>query len=607
MLQVQGGALLHQRALLEAAPVFSCTPSQLANVTALVGGDANAAAAVCGSQNVAAVGPQNAVITWTVGMLSTQQESIAEVAYGLDTSFVLFSSYQVFVMQAGFALYAAGVVRAKNVHMILLKNFMDAAIASMTFYLIGYGLAFGDKNDNANGFIGNWDFALSSTMAQTPSPSWFFFWNWAFCAASTTILSGSIAERATFHSYLMYSCFMTIWVYPAVAHWLWAPKGWLSPRRDNPILGSGAIDFAGSGVVHMVGGWASIMASIATGPRIGRFDGSLSITAFKGSSASLYVLGTLLLWYGWYGFNPGSNLGISNYILASSVPRTAICTTLSAGAGAVCAMLLSFWRTKTWDLLQACTGALAGMVAVTAGCGIITPWAAIICGAVSAPIYLYGDALMERLQIDDPVGAFPVHGLCGVWGVLYVGLMGNEQYIVELYGKQPGQHLMGIFYGGHGQLLLCQFLEIISIIAWSSFWIGGLFFLLRYLQVLRVPAEVEAQGMDGAGCGSSTNINPKNITKFTGPSGGPGSIGVGGSYDYANPLSSVPTSFMQKDQRGAFGIQVRMGSGGANGLNTITEHAGATAHHGGFEDVLRSQGAAASTGTGSGSSSSKTA
>lgn len=281
----------------------------------------------------------------------------------------------------------------------------------------------------STGFIGTSDFALHNvqeTGEGTPGyASW--YWNWAFAAASATILSGAVAERSTFHAYLMYSFMMTTWVYPVVAHWLWSKDGWLSSYKDNAILQIGAIDFSGSGVVHTLGGFAALCACIAIGPRTGRFDGLLPRSTFKGHSPPLYVLGVFMLWFGWYGFNPGSHHAISNSKLATAVARTAVTTTMGAGSGALACLALSWWRYKSWDLLQICTGTLAGLVAVTAGCGILEPWAGIIGGAIAGPIYMFGEDLLERLEIDDPVGAFPVHGLCGMWGLLLVGLLGKEQ------------------------------------------------------------------------------------------------------------------------------------------------------------------------------------
>jgi len=418
-------------------------------------------------------------------------------------------------MQAGFALYAAGVVRAKNIAMVLLKNFMDACIAALSFWLVGYAFAFGAK-DNTNGFIGHSDFALQESEEKEPTNYAYWFWNWAFSAAATTILSGSIAERATFHSYLMYSFFMTIFVYPVVAHWMWSDDGWLNPHNPSAILGSGAIDFAGTSVVHLMGGFASVVGSIATGPRTGRFDSLLPRSAFKGGSPALYVLGTFLLWFGWYGFNPGSFLGVHNYHLAEGVSRAAVCTTLSTGTAAIFTLFLSYGRTHTWDLLAVCTGALAGLVSITGGCAVVTPWASVVCGVVAAPILVYGEVMMEWLKIDDPVSAFPVHGLCGIWGMLFTGFLAKEEYVVAVYDKPMGERHKGAFYNGSGDLLLNQVISIGVIMGWTVFWMSCLFFGMRFLGILRVPLEEEAMGMDRKAGGDQEGklVDPKGDTKL---------------------------------------------------------------------------------------------
>ncbi|PNW78351.1 hypothetical protein CHLRE_09g400750v5 [Chlamydomonas reinhardtii] len=501
---------------------MGCNPLQLAQVTALLGGDTATAATICAGTDVAQLGPNGAVTKWTVAELRGAQNALDQVEYGLNVSFVLASAYQVFVMQLGFALFAAGVVRPKNTVSIFIKNFFDTCIAGIAFYLVGYAFAFGAKDGYTNGFIGNWDFALSQTDgspgSEPPNPWHLFIWNWSFCSASTTILSGSIAERATFASYTIYAAFMPAWVYPVVAHWLWAPDGWLSARNANDrILGIGAIDYAGSGVVHLVGGMAALIGSIAVGPRVGRFDapgstGEVSAQLYRATAApQLYLMGTLLLWFGWYGFNPGSKLAISDYLQATIVSRTAVTTTLAACSGALSNLLLNYGRHRVWDLLSTCIGALAGLVAVTSGCSVIEPWAAIICGAISALFYEAGEQLLEKLKVDDPVSAFPLHAMCGVWGLLFTGLLANEGYITQVYNVPPGGHRMGLFYGGHAQLLLCQVIAIAVIAGWSAFNMCILFFGMKAAGLLRVGADKEATGMDMAACGQYNAAGAVNV------------------------------------------------------------------------------------------------
>ncbi|GLC74174.1 hypothetical protein PLESTF_001470100 [Pleodorina starrii] len=491
------------------AAVGFCDHLVLARVLALLGGDDAAARSICASPDVSALGADGAVTRWTVGQMRATRGSLEQVQNGLNVSFVLASAYQVFVMQLGFALFAAGVVRPKNIVAIFLKNLFDTCIAGLAFYLVGYAFAFGAKDGSSNGFIGNWDFALSFTDGSAGQtgllPPWhLFIWNWSFCSAATTILSGSIAERATFSSYTIYAAIMPAWVYPVVAHWLWSPYGWLSARNTaDRILGIGAIDYAGSGVVHLVGGTAALVGSIVVGPRAGRFSGEgVSARLYRSTAApQLYLMGTLLLWFGWYGFNPGSRLEIADDISSTVVGRTAVTTTLSACSGALTSLLISYSRHKVWDLLSTCMGVLAGLVSVTSGCSVIEPWAAIICGFVAAFVCEGGDQLLERLKIDDPVSAFPLHGMCGAWGLLFTGLLAKEGYIQQVYRVDPGHHRMGLFYGGHAKLLLCQVIAISVIVCWTASNMTALFWGLRLAGWLRVDAEKEAAGMDLAACG----------------------------------------------------------------------------------------------------------
>ncbi|GIL76886.1 hypothetical protein Vretimale_8643 [Volvox reticuliferus] len=488
--------------------IGSCDDQLFARVLALLGGDDVAAKYVCSASDVGTLGADGAVMRWAVGQLRTTQGSLEQVQQGLNVSFVLTSAYQVFVMQLGFALFAAGVVRPKNIVSIFLKNFFDTCIAGIAFYLVGYAFAFGSKDGKSNGFIGNWDFALSSTDGgpgrSAPLPWHLFIWNWSFCSAATTILSGSIAERGTFASYTIYAAVMPAWVYPVVAHWLWSPQGWLSARnKEDRILGVGAIDYAGSGVVHLVGGTAALVGSILVGPRAGRFGGGgMSGHLYRATAApQLYLMGTLLLWFGWYGFNPGSRLAIADNVSATVVGRTAVTTTLSACAGALTGLLFAYGRHKVWDLLSTCIGALAGLVSVTSSCSVIEPWAAIICGVVGAFVCEGFDRLLERLEIDDPVSAFPLHGGCGAWGLIYTGLMAKGAYVQQVYGVAPGGHRMGIFYGGHAQLLLCQVIALCVVVGWSLANMSLLFWGLRLAKLLRVTPDKEAAGMDLAACG----------------------------------------------------------------------------------------------------------
>jgi Amt family ammonium transporter len=289
--------------------------------------------------------------------------------------------------------------------------------------------------------------------------------------------------------------FLTGFVYPCVSHWIWASNGWLSAFNQGALVwDSGMIDFAGSGVVHMTGGFAGLMGAAIIGPRSGRFqsDGTPSPN-FQGHSVTLVVLGTFILWYGWYGFNPGSMLAINTYVTV--VSRTAVTTTLSAAAGGVSALLWAFMKTKCWDLSQACNGVLCGLVGITAGCSTVDPAAAVLCGVIAAVLFDVSSTLLLKLHIDDPLGAAPMHGFCGAYGVLFTGLFARKEYVMEAYGP-TGQIQYGVLFGGGWKLFGCQVVGVVSIVAWVCTLIGGLFMIMKMAGILRVPVDEEILGLD---------------------------------------------------------------------------------------------------------------
>ncbi|KAG2483868.1 hypothetical protein HYH03_017265 [Edaphochlamys debaryana] len=400
---------------------------------------------------------------------------------------------------------------------ILLKNILDACVGAIGFYLFGYAFAYGRKpGTDANGFIGNWNFALSYTTEQSfaadgnfAGAGWQqFFFQWSFCAAATTIVSGAVAERCTFGAYVAYAFFLSSFVYPVVVHWVWASDGWLSAFNTSDggyakILKTGAIDFAGSGVVHMTGGIAALCGAAIIGPRVGRFESNGAVNEMKGHSAVLVVMGTFLLWFGWFGFNPGSNLVIGSRVAAEIVSRVAVCTALGGGAGGFTMLVWKWLRTRAWDVVAVCNGILAGLVAVTAGCAVIEPWAAIIAGAVGALVFCGADYLtLHVAKVDDPVSAFPLHGVVGAWGVLLPGLLAKGDYVEQAYGSYgfgstvDEGHRYGILYGGHAQVLLSQFIEVLVITAWVGALVGVFFFIVHKAGMLRVSTEEELAGLD---------------------------------------------------------------------------------------------------------------
>ncbi|XP_019180128.1 PREDICTED: ammonium transporter 1 member 1-like [Ipomoea nil] len=419
--------------------------------------------------------------------------------FAIDTTYLLFSAYLVFSMQLGFAMLCAGSVRAKNTMNIMLTNVLDAAAGGLFYYLFGFAFAFGSPS---NGFIGSHFFGLKDVPTSSFDYSNFLY-QWAFAIAAAGITSGSIAERTQFVAYLIYSAFLTGFVYPVVSHWFWSGDGWASPiKASNLLFGSGVIDFAGSGVVHMVGGIAGLYGALIEGPRIGRFDQSGRAVALRGHSASLVVLGTFMLWFGWYGFNPGSFNKIfvpyssgAYYGQWSAVGRTAVTTTL---AGCMAALTTLFGKrvlSGHWNVTDVCNGLLGGFAAITSGCSVVEPWAAIVCGFVAALVLIGCNKLAEIFKYDDPLEAAQLHGGCGAWGIIFTGLFAKKKYVNEVYPGVPGRPY-GLLMGGGGKLLGAHIIQILVISGWVSITMGPLFYILHKLKLLRISPDDEMAGMD---------------------------------------------------------------------------------------------------------------
>ncbi|GBG69612.1 hypothetical protein CBR_g4443 [Chara braunii] len=427
--------------------------------------------------------------------------AIAKSTYGVNTFFVLISAYLVFAMQIGFAMLCAGSVRAKNTMNIMLTNVLDAAAGALSYYVVGYAFAYGEEG---NKFIGSGGYAMAqfnsnkagaAAAADARYRTWMF--QWAFAAAAAGITSGSIAERTQFTAYLVYSSFLTGFVYPVVSHWVWSPGGWLTALDLDPdqghLFGCGMVDFAGSGVVHMVGAVAGFWGAFIEGPRLGRFDVKGKKKEMKGHSGTLIVLGTFLLWFGWYGFNPGSQLTIADPISAAIVARCAVTTTLSGAAAAVTTLFARKLIVAHWNVADVCNGLLGGFAAITAGCAFVEPWAAVLIGFLAAWTLIGMNALMQKLQYDDPLEAFQLHGGCGLLGVLFVGLLAKKEYLQQVYGRGD---FGGLFYTGSGRLLAAQAVGAIVIAAWTSLLMGACFWLLDKFDLLRISQEDEIAGLD---------------------------------------------------------------------------------------------------------------
>jgi len=432
---------------------------------------------------------------------------IAEVQEGVDVFFLIFSAALVFFMQAGFAMLCAGSVRQKNVKNIMLKNLLDACGGALGFWTVGYAFAYGGSTTDKKTFIGNEAFFLRDFSSGGDYIGWFF--QFAFAATAATIVAGTVAERCKMAAYLCYSVFLTGFVYPVVVHAIWASDGFLTAFNDDPMRGVGVVDFAGSGVVHMTGGATALIAAIILGPRKGRFydeDGNPLETPaeFPAHSVALQILGTFILWFGWYGFNPGSALVIGNSASAAVAALCAVTTTVAAAAGCVTAMftdsMLEAMKTGevTYDLTMAMNGALGGLVAITAGCSVVTPWAAVIIGMIGGWVYIGFSKFLISMKIDDAVDAIPVHFANGAWGVIAVGLFAEGDRMELAYSNST--HL-GWFYSwgngsGDANLLLCQICSILFIIGWVGVLMTPFFMTLKAVGLFRVDPLEEDVGLD---------------------------------------------------------------------------------------------------------------
>lgn len=333
-----------------------------------------------------------------------------------------------------------------------------------------------------------------------------FLYEWAFAIAVAGITSGSIAERTQFIAYLIVSILLTGFVYPVVVHWVWSPAGWLAPDSSAPLFGSGAIDFAGSGIVHLVGGVAGLWGSLIEGPRLGRFEVlSGKPVPMRGQNATLVVLGTFLLWFGWFGFNPGSFAKIlvsypddpyeGNW---TGVGRTAVTTALAGSTASLVTLFSHQILVGHWDVLDACNGLVGGLVAITSGCSVVEPLAAIFCGFCSAWVLIGLNALALRVGYDDPLEAAQLHGGCGAWGIIFTGLFAKEDLVIQVYdsGKIGAGRPFRLLMGGGWRLVGAQLAELAAIVIWVSITMGPLFYFLQRMMLLRVPVDEELAGLD---------------------------------------------------------------------------------------------------------------
>jgi ammonium transporter, Amt family len=417
-----------------------------------------------------------------VGLASpagAQDLDATTVQANLDNVFVLLAGVLVIFMQAGFALVEAGMTRAKSVANIMMKNLIDFCAGAIAFFAFGFAFAFNGDTGGIGQFIGSGDWFLGSGAFTygTLTPTVYFVFQVAFAATAATIVSGAMAERTKFKAYLAYSFVISLIIYPVVVRWVWG-GGWLL-QMDTPYH-----DFAGSSIVHMTGGVCAFWGAKVLGPRIGKYGPDGKPKAILGHNIPFAILGCFILLVGWYGFNPGSELAADG-----AIGGIAVTTTLAAAAGALGAMATVWVRTGKPDVGMTGNGLLAGLVGITAGTAAVTGPYAILIGFLAGILVVFSVDFVEKvLKVDDPVGAVSVHGTCGIFGTLCVGLFASQD--VEGFWQQ------GLLLGGGADQLVSQVIGIVAIFAWVSLTSLILFAVLKATIGLRVSEEEELQGLD---------------------------------------------------------------------------------------------------------------
>ncbi|MDD5254787.1 MAG: ammonium transporter [Candidatus Omnitrophica bacterium] len=407
----------------------------------------------------------------------------------IDTIWVLLTAKLVFFMNLGFAMVESGFARAKNCVNILSKNFIVFAVSSLGFLLLGWGLMFGD----GNGFMGLKGLFFASGLDNSPAtgeaykgvyssiawtgvPFWAkFFFQLVFCGTAATIVSGAVAERIKYVSFIVFSFLMTTLIYPIVGHWVWG-GGWLA--------GKGMFDFAGSTVVHSVGGWAALAGVLLLGPRFGKYTNG-KINPIPGHNLSLATLGTFVLWFGWFGFNPGSTMTAD----PMAISHVAITTNIAAAAAIMSSTVLSWLLLGKPDLGMTLNGCLAGLVAITAPCAFVSVPSSIVIGLIAGILVVLAVIMFDRIKIDDPVGALSVHLVNGVFGTLAVGLFAQD----KIAGVATGN---GLFYGGGTKLLFAQLTGVVAVAAYTFIISFVAWAIIKAVMGIRVSLQEEIEGLD---------------------------------------------------------------------------------------------------------------
>ena len=408
---------------------------------------------------------------------------------GGGMALILLAAFFVYFMQTGFAMVEMGLTRAKNAINIAMKCFMSFCVVTLVYWMIGFGLMYGTSY---NHFIGTDGFALAGLMVKPDGslnhwPFAFLFLQIAMAAIAASIVSGALAERNRFIAYLLFTVILTAVIYPIFGHWAWAGllgrgQGWLEKL--------GFIDCAGSTVIHSLGGWAALAGAICLGPRLGKYTRNGLPQAIPGHNLPLAVLGVLILWLGWFGLNMGNTVIVAN----KSLPVVVITTALAGAAGAITAMIISWIKFNYPDAGMSLNGALAGLVAISAGCACVSPFSAILIGSIAGVLVVLSVMMLESKGIDDPVGVVSVHGTCGVWGTLSVGLFAQTAF------GAPGN---GLFFGGSIHQTGIQALGVTVCFLWSFFMSTFVFLLIKYSAGLRVSELDEMEGLDYSEHGGS--------------------------------------------------------------------------------------------------------
>jgi len=395
--------------------------------------------------------------------------TLNEHVFAINTVWVALCAALIFFMEGGFALLEAGFVRSKNAMSIIAKVIIDIAFGGIAFFVVGFGIAYG----HSNGWFA-FDFGISNEdlgLGLSVSNTLFWFIQLGFAIAAISIVSGAIAERMKIWAYAVLVVLFCAVLYPMVANWVWNPNGWLAQRGFN--------DFAGSAAVHAMGGFAALAAAIVLGPRIGKYNSDGTINSIEGHNLPLAAVGAFILWFGWFGFNPGSSLGaVGNWELIGAV---VVNTFLASAAGGISTMVYTHFAYGKIDITMVINGVLAGLVSITAGCNVVSPVSAIIIGSVAGVLVDVAVLIIDKQMIDDPVGAVAVHGINGLFGTLAVGLFATEG---------------GLFFGGGTSLFITQLIGVVVISLFSFTLTFVIMTILKKTIGIRIREEEEDAGID---------------------------------------------------------------------------------------------------------------